>query len=110
MEGRWIAAAGGTVMGFSVGYALPTYARLPLLIYDPVARSWKWAAMAGGVPMGYYGMLLYGIVGALVGFALSNLFFRRENALAGRWKSLWSAWTLTLALLVMSYFAWGNWP
>jgi hypothetical protein len=95
----------GAIIGYALGYAAPIYARLPHLHYDPIARAWRWTVDAGAIPMGYLGLVAYGLAGAVIGAALFALIpFRRERT------GLVGAWTLTTLALVAAYFTWNNWP
>ncbi len=107
---REFVTACAALIGFCLGYALPGYAKLPSLFYDPVARSWHIAVRMGPIPMGYYGLLLWGGAGALIGAALALLAHRLRIVPSERGFSLWAAWTLTAVAIVAAYFTWNNWP
>ena len=109
MASREVFRAGAAVIGFVLAYALPPYAKLPNLFYDPVGRRFFVSATAGAVPMSYYGLLIYGSVGAAIGFLLATAAVRRDTV-GESVHLLWPAWVATSVLIVMAYFAWGNWP
>ncbi len=103
-----VACAG--LIGFCLGYALPGYAKLPTLFYDPVGRAWHVAVRLGPIPMGYYGLVLYGGAGAILCGGLAAILRRPASSLSERGFGLWAAWTLTAVLIVAAYFTWNNWP
>lgn len=99
------------LIGYSLCYALPIYARLPRSIYDPVARRWQWAHNLGPIPMGYLGQVLWGIGGASIAALIAGaIASRMTRAPSDRAFGLWAAWSLTAVLLVAAYFTWNNWP
>jgi hypothetical protein len=99
------------LMGFALAYALPIYARLPHVFYDPIARRWAWAVTLGPIPMGYVGQCLSGLAGALavalVALAVTARVPREPSA---ETYGLFAAWTLTALAIVLGYFTWNNWP
>jgi hypothetical protein len=54
------------VAAFAVGYLLPGTLRLPVLVYDPAARTVTIARSVSGVAMRYYGDLLVACLAALL--------------------------------------------
>ena len=108
ISSRDIARTAAALIGFCLGYLFPHYGRLPNLYYDPIARSWLYGHPSNPIPMSYVGQCLHGLAGALVFFAIASLVVRKE--LSHRSAGLAAAWTLTLLMLSVSYFAWNNWP
>lgn len=106
---RALAVACAAGVGFALAYALPVYARLPSLYYDPLARRWILGAWPGPLPIGWYGQLAYGVAGAAVASSLASL-ASRLRAPSPQVVALASAWALTALALVLAYFAWNNWP
>jgi hypothetical protein len=96
--------------GYAVGYLLPVWAKLPRPIYDAVARRWFWSSSVGTLPLGYYGLILYGAAGAAVAFVSGMLITRFLEEPSARAWGLWAAWALTALLIVGAWFAWNNWP
>jgi hypothetical protein len=103
-------AACAALCGYALGYALPVYARWPRPVYDPLARRWSITADVGNVPMGYWGQVTWAIIGALVFGTIAALVVPRIKEPSARAYGLWAAWSLTALGVVMSYFAWNNWP
>ncbi len=66
MSDRALRSCLAAVAAFAVGYLLPGTLRLPVLVYDPAARSVALAGSVSGVAMRYYGDLLVASVAALV--------------------------------------------
>src|SRR5262249_55705520 len=52
-------------IGYAIGYALPAFARLGNIYYDPIARRFLVGPWPGPIPMGYYGQVLWGFAGGL---------------------------------------------
>jgi hypothetical protein len=99
------------LIGFAFGYALPSYARLPRAFYDPIARRWHFVAKMGPIPMGYVGLILWGIAGAIVAAALAGVITARlTREPSERSYALWGAWAMSAVAVVLGYFAWNNWP
>ena len=105
--GRNFVIGCAALIGFALAYALPSFARLPKLFYDPLARRWLWSNGPGALPISYYGVILYGIAGAVICAAIAR--FIKANP-ADRGFALGAAWALTAPVLVMAYYAWNNWP
>jgi hypothetical protein len=99
------------LIGYSIGYALPIYARLPKPFYDPLARRWVMAVALGPIPMGYLGQCLWGLGGAAVAAALAGASLARARRPPSQTTyGLFAAWTLTALAIVAGYFTWNNWP
>jgi|GEM_PF-7015142 len=97
------------LIGFALGYALPSFARLSKIFYDPLARTWMWSnGPPGALPIGY-GLIAYGIAGAVVAVGLASIMVRLMKP-TDRAFALGAAWTLTAPIVVMAYYAWNNWP
>ena len=104
---RAIVAVSAAVVGFALVYAIPPFTRLPNLFYDPLARRYHVAAAPATVEMGYYGQLMYGLVGGLVFAAVTLALVRRPSHST---TALATAWALTFLALTIAYFTWVNWP
>ena len=97
-------------IGWAIGYALPVYARLPNLYYDPQLARWIAGARPGSVPMGYYGQMLWGVGGAALAATIGLGVAWRRGPRADSAIGLAAAWTLSALLLVGAWFTWNNWP
>src|SRR5204863_6840053 len=82
MNERILRAALAAVSAFAVGYLLPGTLQLPVLVYDPAARTLFFARTANGVAMRYYGDLLVACLAGAAGFALVFQFQPRRTPLA----------------------------
>jgi sterol desaturase/sphingolipid hydroxylase (fatty acid hydroxylase superfamily) len=103
--------AAAALVGFALGYALPVYARLPTPYYDPLARRWGFGRDFGAIPMGYLGLVAWGLAGALLAAALIALVAgRARTPPSERAYVLAAAWALAIPALVVAYFTWNNWP
>jgi hypothetical protein len=101
------------ITGWCIAYALAAWGQWPRLLYDPLARSFRVAAYPGGpVPIDYWGLVSWGLGGALVGAAISlcaSLVWRRPIPRA--LLPLLGLWSLTALLFAGSYFTYtlGPW-
>jgi hypothetical protein len=100
-------AVAGAIVGWAIGCALPQYGHWPRPFYDPAGRTWWWARSAPPLPMGYYGLILWGCAGAAVGGLTGAALGRRPQTDTF---TLAAAWALTAAILVAAYFTWNLWP
>ena len=95
------------LIGFCAGYIVPSYAKAPNLFYDPLAHRWLFGASPGPIPLGYAGMCLYGVAGALVGVLASVVISSRRSS---RGLALLAAWCAAALWLSVAYFTWSLWP
>jgi hypothetical protein len=109
---RSLAAVCAAIVGYCLAYGAADYAKLPRPLYDPVRRvvSFGASAPAGTViNMGFFGLICWGLAGALALGALGALvgprLLRREER-AG----VWAGWALLAWLVVGGYFTYANWP
>lgn len=79
---RTLRASLAAVAAFAVGYLLPGTLRLPVLVYDPAARTLAFTATVSGVAMRYFGDLLVASLAALVAFAAAYALRPRRTPLA----------------------------
>ena len=103
---RYFAVCGG-LTGWALGVLVPSYARWPTPFYDPAARRWLLARTAGPLPIGYYGLVLYGVAFALIGAAVGRLAGRRAQS-----ESIWlgAAWAMTAVVVTCAYYTFQLWP
>jgi len=112
---RWqriyLAACGG-VIGYAVAYVASDFGPLPRATYFPLEGAWRFVTQADTAePMAYYGMLLWGVCGGIVGAAIVLLATRLHPAeLSRRWLHLAGGWALTAVGLAGLYFVWNLWP
>lgn len=66
MSERGLRAGIAAVAAFAVGYLLPGTLRLPVLVYDPVARMASFRGAVEGVSMRYYGDLIVACAAGLL--------------------------------------------
>ncbi|RMH43726.1 MAG: hypothetical protein D6689_04315 [Deltaproteobacteria bacterium] len=106
----FVAACAG-VIGFCVAYVASDFGPLPKPIYTP-GGGWAIAPRpAGAVPIGYYGMLLWGAGGAAVAAAAAYAALGwRRAPVPERWLHLLAGWAATAAALAAAYFLWNLWP
>ena len=73
MSERVLRAGLAGVAAFAAGYLLPGALRLPVLVYDPIARAAFFGSAPAGAQMRYYGDLLWacacGLSAAGIAFA-----------------------------------------
>jgi hypothetical protein len=82
MSERALRTALFAVAAFAVGYLLPGTLQLPVLIYDPVARTVAFSRTANGVAMRYFGDLIVASVLALAAAAAAWKWQPRRTPLA----------------------------
>ena len=108
---RVFLAVCAAAIAYAVAYVTVDYAKIPRPFYDPLARSWRLAARATGLPMGYVGLWLYALAAAAVaGGATWLLAGRRQRPVGDRTLGLLAAWTATAWVLAAGYYVWNNWP
>ncbi|HJZ86530.1 MAG TPA: hypothetical protein VKN99_15220 [Polyangia bacterium] len=108
---RYFAVCGG-IIGWALGVLVPAYGRWPAPTYDPAARRWFVSRFPGPLPIGYYGLVLYGLAGALVGAGLARALRRPGRRAEGSEASIWlgAAWALTALVVVGAYYTFQLWP
>ena len=82
MSERTLRAALAAVGAFAAGYLLPGTLQLPVLVYDPAARTVTFARTVSGVAMRYYGDLLVACAAALAAAAVVYALKPRRTPLA----------------------------
>jgi hypothetical protein len=111
---RWqrvyVSACAG-IAAFALAYALTDYAHIPHVYYLPVDRSFRVADRMAGLPMGYVGLWLWGVVAGAVAAAVAWFAAgRARRPLGERALGLALAWTATAFVFAAGYFVWNNWP
>lgn len=79
---RVLRAGLAAVSAFAVFYLLPGALHLPVLVYDPAARTLAWTSQVSGVAMRYYGDLLVAGAAALLAAAAIRALPPRRTPLA----------------------------
>jgi hypothetical protein len=97
----------GAVIGWSLGVLIPAYGRWPLLYYDPALRRWFVGRATSALPIGYYGLVAFGVAGALVGGLVGRLAAARAR---DEWFGLAAAWAVTALVVAVAYHAFQLWP
>lgn len=89
----------------ALGSLLPSWASVPIPLYDPVGRAWRFAVLGspGGPPIeiGFYGIYLMALVGALVGAVLGRLLAKRDPS-----QAMLDAWAFTSLAVAAAYQLW----
>lgn len=96
---RVLRAGLAAVSAFAVGYLLPGTLRLPVLVYDPAARTLLFTSTLGGVAMRYYGDLVVACTAALLAAAAAWALPPRRTSLA-----LATGTTLSLVALDVLFY------
>ena len=111
LRGAGSTAPGLAVVGAALASVLPAWARVPILLYDPVGRALRVARIGapGGsaVEMSYYGIYLFALFGALLGVVIGRALER--SARLRSWP-LVNAWAATALGVAASYQIWSIWP
>ena len=79
---RTLRAALAAVAAFAVGYLLPGTLQLPVLVYDPAARTLAFTGTVRGVAMRYFGDLIAASLAAALAFAAAWRWQPRQTPLA----------------------------
>ncbi len=95
----------------SLASLLPQWARMPIPLYDPIGRAWRFAVVSGvGAPsieIAYYGIYACAAVGGLLGAVLGFLLDRHAPRTAPQASigllPLWALCALGLAALYQSF-------
>jgi len=66
---------------FAIGYLLPGTLQLPVLIYDPVARTAHFGRIENAVQMRYYGDLIVACVAGVAAAAIASRLPERRTPL-----------------------------
>jgi hypothetical protein len=112
---RWqerYAIACSAIIGWSLAYGLASWSRWTRLVYDPLSREWSWRqATYSPTPIDYWGLLAWGLGGAVVGAAIAVIGARLwRRALPRVVQTLLGAWAVTAFLYAGTYFTWMLWP
>jgi hypothetical protein len=87
---------------------LPSWAGVPVLLYDPVGHAFRFARVGiyGGPPIEitFYGIYLFAFVAFVVGGLLGRLIEKRWPQ-----SRLLPAWAMTALLLAAGYQIWTLW-
>lgn len=95
-------------IAFVLAFALPAFVPIPVLWYWPVERAWGLGVKASGIAIDFYGKCLFATAvasaAALATYAFARRCVRREPS--GRVVALFTVWAISLALLVVTFYAW----
>ncbi len=87
------------VLGAVVGYSASYLFGLPRPLYLPVERTWRMTAGSGILTMGWYGLILWGLAGALAGACLAAI--PRVERLWRRRMAAWALPAIALGILLV---------
>lgn len=109
---RVYAIAIAAVTAGALTYALCDWGHWTRLHYGPYDGDWSWrGGPTASIPINYFGTILWGLggalVGAVVGFGATAL-WRRPLPRAAQ--QVGTAWAITAALLAGTYYLWHLWP
>jgi hypothetical protein len=105
------AAAAVAIVGASLAYALVDWGQWPRLTYDPYRGTWSWpSGPTATVPINYFGGLVWGAAGGMVGAALGLVIARTAWSRTTAARTLLGAWAATAATLAGCYYWWNLWP
>jgi hypothetical protein len=88
------AAAWGAVVAAIVTYTAAVVLDLPAYLYFPRLARWGLAAISGEPAIHWYGWLIDGLLGGVLGMAIGRPFRRRPS-----WHLVWPLALVALALL-----------
>ncbi len=92
MKQKATAALLWSVAGYLACYLAAYLLGPPLLKYVPLDHAWTFVPAKGAIAMGYFGLLLYALAGAVLTFALA--FMVPERILRNHLRH--SVWTISL--------------
>ena len=106
------AACTGFVIGWCLAYVLCDALGWPRLAYEPYGGE---LSLASGHPpptvMTYWGVILWGVIGGVVGAALGAVGARlARRAMSDRVITLLGAWAVTAFVIAGLYYLWNLWP
>jgi hypothetical protein len=98
-------------IGGAFAYAACDWGQWPRLAYLPLQRAFAMPAPAGTIAMMYWGIMLWGLGGAVVG-ALVGI------VACAAWRRPWpdralqllGGWAITAIVLAGAYYTWNLWP
>jgi len=90
----------GWLIGFSILYVAAGLV-LPIPVYFPVEHRWGFDGTSGELPMRYFGQLLSGIIGGVVGLGMGKLVARNLPIHSRELFYLLAGWSVLLLLLTL---------
>jgi hypothetical protein len=88
------------VLGFTAAFVLPSLVTIPVVWYYPLERAWSLEVAPHALAMDFYGRILWGVGGGLVGLGLGHLAALVPALRTPRVVGLLVAWTVTAVLAV----------
>jgi|JI10StandDraft_1071094.scaffolds.fasta_scaffold1599075_1 prolipoprotein diacylglyceryltransferase len=108
---RTYVIATAAIIGATLAYTLVDWSGWTRLTYDPYSGRWWWpSGPTRPVPINYYGTMLWGVGGGVVGAAIGAVIARWPQARTPAARSLLGAWAFTSFALAGSYYFWNLWP
>ena len=106
MSERVLRAGLAAVAAFAIFYLLPGTLRLPVLVYDPAARTLAFSSVVSGVAMRYFGDLIVASSAALLAAAAVIALppRRTSGALAPRSLAIATGTALSLVALDVLFY------
>ncbi len=107
----YVAVCAG-VVGFTLGYVLVDYFRIPRVYHFQHEHEFAWrSGVTDPVPAGYVGLWLWAVI---AGAGLAGVVFLAtrfvKRTLSERALGLAMAWAGTAFALAIGYYTWNNWP
>lgn len=103
-DALFMAMAAATT-AFAIAFVYPMLGSQPVPWYYPLERRWAFQIKPSGLAMDFYGRVLVATITWSVVFMVTLPIVRRVGS-GTRIIGLTAAWTVTIVVLVMLYFAW----
>jgi hypothetical protein len=99
------------IIGGAFAYAACDWGQWPRLTYLPVTGELTMSPPAGAVAIPFWGVVLWGLGGAVTGVLVGALLVRLfPKSWPARALQLFGAWAITAVLLTGLYYTWSLWP
>jgi len=112
MTERWQRAylvATCALIGATFAYAACDWGQWPRLAYYPLQESTTFAKREG-IAMIYWGTMLWGAGGLVLGALVGAILARVVKVWSTRALQLFGAWAITGVVLAGTYYTWNLWP
>ncbi|GAB5521597.1 MAG: hypothetical protein RhofKO_38480 [Rhodothermales bacterium] len=101
------AFGGGALLGFVLGYGVAFLKLVPVLRYLPEVGTWTFTPPPDAISMGWYGILLWALVGSGLGYLADRARPSRQRTLL--WLGVASALGLMVYIVWHEGTRWGVW-
>jgi len=93
-------------IAFAVAFVYPMLATQAVAWYYPLEHRWAYEAKPTGLAMDFFGRTFQAMIAWSLVFVVVFALARRLRVIHSRTLMLFTAWAVTITLLVMGHFAW----